>query len=148
MCVCVCVCTHTCILFQMFFYHNIWLWFRKNWVTDILWKNILTLCVSVVQLCPTLCDPVDCSPPGSSMHGILQARILEWVAMPSSRGSSPPKDQTSVSHIEGRFFTTEPQGSLCRLQLLGARKVGGSWWVKLPYFLFWKWQKVPHPVWL
>ena len=41
-----------------------------------------------LQLCPALCDPVDCSPPGSSVHGTLQARILEWVAMPSSRGSS------------------------------------------------------------
>ena len=48
-------------------------------------------------LCPTLCDPMDCSPPGSSAHGILQARILEWVAMPSSRGSSWSGDQTLVS---------------------------------------------------
>ena len=43
----------------------------------------------VAQSCPTLCDPVDCSPPGSSVHGILQARILEWGARPSSRGSEP-----------------------------------------------------------
>ena len=43
-------------------------------------------------LCPTLCDPVDCSLPGSSVYRILQARILEWVAMPSSRGSSQPRD--------------------------------------------------------
>ena len=42
----------------------------------------------LLQLCPILCDPMDCSPPGSSVRGILQARILEWVAMPSSRGSS------------------------------------------------------------
>ena len=47
----------------------------------------------------TLCNPMDCSPPGSSLHGILQARILEWVAMPSSRGSSRPRDQASVSYI-------------------------------------------------
>ena len=46
--------------------------------------------VSVAQLCPTLCDPMDCSPPGSSVRGILQATILKWVAMPSSRGSSDP----------------------------------------------------------
>ena len=45
---------------------------------------------SVPQSCPTLCDPVDCRPPGSSVHGILQARVLEWVATPSSRGSSQP----------------------------------------------------------
>ena len=53
--------------------------------------------VLVTQSCPTLCDPMDCSPPGSSVHGILQARILEWVAISSSRGSSRPKDQTPVS---------------------------------------------------
>ena len=46
----------------------------------------------VTQSCPTLCDPVDCSLPGSSVHGIRQARILEWVAMSSSRGSSRPRD--------------------------------------------------------
>ena len=46
----------------------------------------------VTQMFLTLCDPVDCSPPGSSVHGILQARILEWVAMPSSRRSSRPRD--------------------------------------------------------
>ena len=53
----------------------------------------------------TLCDPMDCSPPGSSVRGILQARILEWVAIPVSRGSSPPRDRTQVSCIAGRFFT-------------------------------------------
>ena len=52
-----------------------------------------------LQSCLTLCDPVDCSPPASSVHGILQARILEWVAVPSSRGSSPCRDQTRVSYI-------------------------------------------------
>ena len=51
------------------------------------------LCKSL-QSCPTLCDPMDCSPPHSSVHGILQARILEGVAMPSSRGSSRPRDRT------------------------------------------------------
>ena len=58
-----------------------------------------------LQSCPTLCDPMDCSP-GSSVHGILQAKILEWVALPYSRGSSWPRDQTWVSHFAGRFFTT------------------------------------------
>ena len=52
-----------------------------------------------LQSCPTLFDPMDCSPPGSSAHGILQAKILEWVAMPSSRGSSQPRDRTSVSYV-------------------------------------------------
>ena len=64
------------------------------------------LCVCLVtQLCLTFCDPLDCSPPGSSVHGILQARILEWVAMPSSRGSSQLRDRTQVSLIAGKFFT-------------------------------------------
>ena len=64
-------------------------------------KNRLTMCVPAQSLesCPTLFDPTDCSPPGSSVHGILQARILEWVAMPSSRGSSRPRDQTHISYI-------------------------------------------------
>ena len=58
----------------------------------------------VAQSCPTLCNPVDCSPPGSSVHGILQARILEWVAISFSRGSSWPRDRTQVSCIAGRRF--------------------------------------------
>ena len=55
--------------------------------------------MKVTQLCLTLCDPMDCSPPGSSVHGILQARILEWVAISFSRGSSQPSDRTQVSCI-------------------------------------------------
>ena len=55
------------------------------------------MCVcSVTQSCPILCNPMDCSPPGFSIHGISQARILKWVAMPSSRGSSRPRDRTHV----------------------------------------------------
>ena len=62
------------------------------------------LCL-VAQSCPTLCHPMNCSPPGSSVHGLLQARILEWVAMPSSRGSSQPRDRTQVSCIADGFLT-------------------------------------------
>ena len=65
----------------------------------------MDLCVCVTQLCPTLCNPLDCSPPGSSVHEILQARILEWVAIPFSTGSSQPRHQTRVSHFAVRFFT-------------------------------------------
>ena len=57
------------------------------------------------QSYPTLWDPVDCSLPGSSVHGILQARILEWVAIPFSRGSSLPRDRMWVFCIAGSFFT-------------------------------------------
>ena len=73
----------------------------------------LCLYTKLLQSCPTLCDPMDPSPPGFSVHGILQARILECVAMPSSRGSFWPRDGTCVSCgfcIAGRFFTTEPPG--------------------------------------
>ena len=63
------------------------------------------VCVLVTQLCPTVCDLMDWSPPGSSVHGILQARILEWVAIPFSRGSSWPRGQTWISCTAGRFFT-------------------------------------------
>ena len=61
--------------------------------------------VLVTQLCPALCVPMDCSLPGTSVNGILQAKILECVAIPLSRGSSGSKDQTGVSCIEDGFFT-------------------------------------------
>ena len=59
----------------------------------------------VAQSCPTLWDPTDRSLPGSSVHGIFQARVLEWVAISFSRGPSPTRDQTEVSRIAGRHFT-------------------------------------------
>ena len=59
----------------------------------------------LIQLCLTLCDPIGCRLPGSSAHGILQARILEWVAISSPRGSSQHRDLTQVSCIAGRFFS-------------------------------------------
>ena len=61
--------------------------------------------IEVAQLCLTLCDPMDCSLPGSSVHGIFQARVLEWVAISFLRRSSWPKDQTQGSRIVGRRFT-------------------------------------------
>ena len=65
----------------------------------------VAIIAQVTQSCPTLCDPVDCSPPGSSVDGIFWARILERVAISSSRGFSQSKDQTQVSCIAGRLFT-------------------------------------------
>ena len=63
-------------------------------------------CCLVTQLCLTLCDPMDCRPPGSSVHGILQARILEWVAMPSSRGSPQPRSPV----LQEDSLLSEPPG--------------------------------------
>ena len=68
-------------------------------------RPALTYVHCCAKSCPTHCDPVDCSPPGSSVHGVLQARILEWVAISFSRGSSQPRDQAEVSCLAGRFFT-------------------------------------------
>ena len=71
---------------------------------------------SVNQSCPNLCSPMDCSPPGFSVHGILQARLLEWVTFSSSRGSSPSRDQTRVSFvfcIGRQNITTELPGKPC-----------------------------------
>ena len=68
-------------------------------------RTILKVKILVAQSCPSLCDPLDCNPPGSSVHEILQIRTLEWVAISSSKGSSWPRDQTQVSHIADGFFT-------------------------------------------
>ena len=65
----------------------------------------------ITQSCLTLCDPMDCSPQGSSIHEIVLARTVEWVAIPFSRGSSWPKSWNWVSYMAGRFFT-EPPGNL------------------------------------
>ena len=67
-------------------------------------------CCLLAQSCLTLCDPMNCSLLGSSVHGIFQARILEWVAVSFSRGYFWPRDRTCVSCIAGRFFTTVPPG--------------------------------------
>ena len=95
--------------------------------------------VKVAQSCPALCNPMD-----HRVHGILQARILKWVAFPFSRGSSQPRDQTQVSCIAGRFFyqlshkrsplTTEPPGNSQEhcLKLF----VGPYLWASVLYFQF------------
>ena len=77
--------------------------------------------VKVGQSCLTLCDPMD-----YTVHGILQARILEWVAFPFSRGSSQPRDQIQVSHIAGRFFNSCLKGSPRILEWVGYPFFSGS----------------------
>ena len=79
-----------------------------SWPSEPPWKPCLDhkwTEVKVVQSCPALCDPTYCSLPGSSAHGILQARILEWVAVSFSGESSQTRDRTQVSCITGRCFT-------------------------------------------
>ena len=68
---------------------------------------------SVAQSCPTLCDSMECRPPGSSVHGISQTRILEWVGMPSSRGFSWPRDQTCIFCVSCIADDTELPGKPC-----------------------------------
>ena len=76
------------------------------WINNkVLMYSTGCVCVLIAQSCPALCDPMDCSLSDSSVHGILQARILEWVAISFSRVSSWPRDWTWVSCIAHRFFT-------------------------------------------
>ena len=91
----------------------------------------------VAKSCLTFCDPMDCGPPGSSVHGIYQERILKWVAMPSSRGFSLPRDRTCVSCVScvvGGFFTTEPPGkprTQRERKIVGTRCWGRGWRVSV-----------------
>ena len=86
----------------------------------------------VAQSCPTLCDPMDCNLLGFSVHGILQARILEWITISFSRGSSWPRARTRVSHIRGRRFnlwaTREANGNPLQYSCLENPMVREAWW--------------------
>ena len=93
----------------------------------------------VTQSCPALCGPTDCSPPGSSVHGIFQARILEWAAISFSRGSSQPGDWTQVSCTAGRFFTdgaTRKALSLRQVLVPSVFQTAGIWVLLMFCFLF------------
>ena len=91
--------TKVCLVKAMVFpSSNVWMW-ELDYKESCEWVN------EVAQSCPTLCDPMDCSLPGSSVHGVFQARILEWVAISFSRRPSQPRDWTQVSCIVGRRFT-------------------------------------------
>ena len=113
MCTCVCIPVN---LLHIYIY--IYIYIYISWLVSnlLVWQRIslkkskkelksIYVVVLVTQSCPTLCDPMDYSTSGSSVHGILQARILQWVAIPFSRGSSQHGEQTCVSCVAGRFFT-------------------------------------------
>ena len=92
-------------------------WSSREMMSQCLWQPLAHLCLKwkeseseVAQLCPTVCDPVDCSPPGSSVHGILQARILEWVAISFPRVSSQPSNKTGSLALQADSLPTELQG--------------------------------------
>ena len=89
-----CVCVYVCFSLKR----------KKILIYALTWMNLEGIS-EVAQSCPTVCDPMECSLWGSSVHGIFRARILEWVAISFSRGSSQPRDRTQVSHIVGRRFT-------------------------------------------
>ena len=104
------------------------------WGKSFCWLLLIT-CMCA-QSCLTLCNPMDCGPPGSSIHGILQARILEWGAISSSRGSSWPRNRTVSPALAGGFFATEPispclynltrEPRMTSVSLGGWRSVSGS----------------------
>ena len=73
-------------------------------------RNYVLCCAKLLQSCPTVCNHLGCSPPGSSVHGILQARVLEWVAVSFFRGSSLPRDGTQVSYWQLGSLPLAPPG--------------------------------------
>ena len=113
-------------------------------------RNSDTNCCLVVKSCPTLCDPMDCSPPSSSVHGILQARILEWLAVSFSRGSSQPRDRTHVAYIcqagsspllsNKKKWTVDTTQMNLRGILLSERSQKVSIVYDSTYMTFWTWQ--------
>ena len=99
----------------------------STWQIPIL--SMCVCCVLVTQSCLTLCDPMDCSPPGSSAHGILQGRILEWLAIPFSRGSSWPEIEPGSPALQEDSLPSEPPGIsswliICK-QYLPVKETGG-----------------------
>ena len=112
-------------LLKDFYIYNIYCYKYIKYASHINTYMFIKRCICIytrmgaqsLQLCPTLCNPMDCSSPGSSVHGILQARILEWIAVSSSRGSSQHRDRTLVSYVSctGRWdlLPTAPPGKPC-----------------------------------
>ena len=98
-------------------------------ITCVIWGCVcVCVCVWVAQSCLTLCNPMDCSLPCSCVCGILQARILKWVAIPFSRGSSQHRGQNRVSCIAGRFFTSWATREALRVLYISSNRTVGHLW--------------------
>ena len=93
----------------------------------------------VVQSCPTLCDPVDCSLPDSSVHGIFQAIVLEWIAISFSRGLSQPRDRTWVSRIVDRCFTIWATRKVLGLHRIIHLQLLQRYWLEHRFGKLWYW---------
>ena len=107
---------------------------RETWVQSLSWEDPLEKGMATHStILAWRLDPMDCSLPGSSVHGILQARILEWVAISFARGSSQPWDQTRVSRIVGRCITVWAKIEPSRLQSMGSQS--RTWLSKLYHHL-------------
>ena len=104
-----------------------WAFTCKHEKTDV--------CVKSFLLCPTLCDPMECSLPGSSVHGILQARILEWVAMPSSRGSSWPRDWTCISCLPARGGESSTTSTTWEALKMLTEDYRSAFWIRIVHLL-------------
>ena len=112
------------------------------------WNNEERACMLLLPSCLTLWDSMDCSLPGSFVHGILQASILEWVAIPFSRGSSLPRDLTRVSCIAGRFFTPKPMGKPIMKNIFPEIKYVPVVNRLFNHSMYWmnRDKKIPHPL--
>ena len=112
---------------------NVWI---ENQLYEVYrqYKGRVKLESYIALSCTTLCDPMDCSLPGSSVHGIFQARVLEWVAISFSRGSSRFRNRTQVSHIVGRCFTVwaTKEDATPNQQTLASEK--DSFWKEMKLF--------------
>ena len=111
----ICICSCACWMYPISTYNIRPTGLGLGWLCVLLYPHGECIahschCCLVVKLCLTPCDPTDSSPPGSSVHGISHAKILEWVAIAFSGGPSWPRGRTRVSCIAGRFFATEPPG--------------------------------------
>ena len=95
---------HLCHILLIFFFIVVDLQCCASLCYTAKWLSYTHVKVIVARSCLALCSPVDFSPPGFSVHGILRARLLVWVAIPISKGSSLPRNRTHISHVAGRFF--------------------------------------------